>query len=64
MSDKIEVEVGTHTDDAGNTTQQTVIMDRGGNRAWSGEGATVNESVTKAVRGLLGDRRAREYVPR
>jgi hypothetical protein len=64
MSDKIDVEVSTNTDDAGNTTHQTVIMDRDGKRAWSGEGATAGESATKAVRSFISHRTAREYLPK
>lgn len=40
----------------------TVISDRQASRAWSGEGRTVNEATADAIKRLLGDRRAREYM--
>lgn len=66
--DNIEVEVVSRPDtatEAGFTEHggtDVVITDRRAGRAWSGEGKTASEAATQAVRRLLGDRRAREYV--
>jgi hypothetical protein len=59
IRDNIEVEImpipGTGRQSAG-------ISDRVSGRVWSGEGATMGEAATEAMRKFLGDRRAREYV--
>ncbi len=60
----IQVTTGTVPADAetGVQNQQVVIQDSSARRAWTGEGATVGEAATQAVRRLLGDRRVREYT--
>lgn len=60
MRDNIGVEI---LPDAGDgSPRQVVINDHRAGRAWSGEGKTTSEAATEAVRRLLGDRRAREYM--
>lgn len=58
MRDNIEVEVSDREDGS----KAVVITDQKARRAWSGEGADTGKAATEAVRRLLGDRRAREYV--
>lgn len=62
MADEIEVTVGSNPDAPPERAKSAVVMDRKGGRAWSAEAPTESEAATKALRGFLGDRRAREYV--
>ena len=55
-----DVRVVTGTTPDGKKT--ATIEDGASRRAWSGEGATVDEAATEATRKFIGDRRAREYT--
>lgn len=60
--DDVEVVTASGKDAFGADVQQATIVDRKANRCWSGSGKTVDAAHTEALKGFLGDRRAREYV--
>ncbi len=57
---EVEVEVFPVPADGGKA--QAVVKDTQAQRAWSGEGDTMSQAATEAMRKFLGDRRAGEYV--
>ena len=61
--DNIEIEITDRIVGETVSGKTAVVIDRKGNRAWSGEGDTENAATTDAVRKFIGDRRVREYTP-
>lgn len=63
MRDDIEVETGYKAAEVGGMGGYTAtIIDRKAGRAWSGDGPTVGQAASGAMKKFLGDRRAKEYV--
>ena len=62
-SDDIEIEITDRVIGETVSGKTAIVIDRKGNRAWSGEGGDANAAATDAVRKFVSDRRAREYTP-
>lgn len=70
-ADDIKVEVSDTPADAATgeppapeRAKSAAVIDRNGNRAWTGEGKDASEATTRAVRSFVGSRHAGEYISR